>query len=402
MAHRCSVHCIMPPHILKTLLENGSAEQRDLALKALLSTTALRADRRFMARLGFIAPVAGGGKQRMIFDCRNRPTTRGAVLIRRESDRRTDTNTGDAAADEAFDGVGKTYDFYSEIFHRNSIDNAGMRLDSYVHYGESYPNAMWDGRRMIFGDGDDFVFSRLTQSLDVIGHELTHGVTQYTANLEYRGQPGALNESVSDVFGSLVKQWSLSHSASQADWLIGADCWSPHIHGDALRSMKDPGRAYDDPMLGKDPQPKHMRNYRNLPETPDGDMGGVHINSGIPNHAFYLFATAVGGYAWEAPGQIWYETLQRCKKDTDFDAFANTTFAVAGENFDTATQQALQGAWAEVGIRVGKKAKVNSHKTGARTESGQAELAAAISSLATQLAALQKDFDAFRQSAHHD
>lgn len=386
MEHRCSLHCIMPPYILKTLLEKGSPEQRDMARKALLSTTALRADRRFIARLGFIAPASVAGKQRMIFDCRNKPTTRCAELVRKE----TDPSNGDVAADEAFEGVGKTYDFYSQVFHRNSIDNAGMRLDSYVHYGENYPNAMWDGRQMIFGDGDGFLFSRLTQSIDVIAHELTHGVTQYTANLEYRGQSGALNESVSDVFGSLVKQWALSQKATDADWLIGAECWTPLIKGDALRSMKDPGSAFDDPSIGKDPQPGHMRNYRNLPETPDEDMGGVHINSGIPNHAFYLFATKIGGFAWETAGQVWYEALQRSKKDANFDSFANTTFSVAGEHFDMATQQALQEAWDEVGIKVGMKEKNNLNKTGSKSDQSYEGLAAAFDRLARQVADLQK------------
>jgi Zn-dependent metalloprotease len=179
----------------------------------------------------------------MVFDCRHEQTTRDAVLVRRE----TDKSNGDSAVDEAFAGVGTTYDFYQEILKRDSVDNAGMRLDSYVHYGDNYPNAMWDGRRMIFGDGDNDLFSRLTQSIDIVAHELTHGVTQYTANLEYRGQSGALNESMSDVFGSLVKQWSLSQKAADADWLLGAECWTPNIDGDALRSLKNPGSAYDAP-----------------------------------------------------------------------------------------------------------------------------------------------------------
>jgi Zn-dependent metalloprotease len=398
MGHRCSIHCIMPPYVLKNLIEKGSPDQREKALKALLSSTALRADRRFMSRLGFIAPVSGAGKQRMIFDCENEPTTRDAKLIRRESDR----SNGDIAADEAFDGVGSTFDFYNEIFHRNSIDNAGMRLDSYVHYGDSYPNAMWDGRRMIFGDGDGELFSRLTQSLDVIGHELTHGVTQYTANLEYRGESGALNESISDVFGSLVKQWSLQQSADQADWLIGAECWTPQIQGDALRSMKKPGSAYNDPSVGKDPQPSHMRDYKRLPETPHGDMGGVHVNSGIPNHAFFRFATAVGGYAWETAGQIWYEALQRSKKDTNFDAFANITFAIAGENFDTETQQLLQAAWDGVGIKVGKKEKGRAGKMGSTVEQSREDLATSISRLARQVEALQREMQALKQTAGHN
>jgi Zn-dependent metalloprotease len=387
----------MPPHILKALLENGSPEQSERARAMLLSTTALRADRRFTARLGFIAPVSSAGKQRMVYDCHHHATTRGATLVRRE----TDGHTNDPAVNEAFDGIGKTYDFYSQIFQRNSIDNAGMELDSYVHYGVDYDNAMWDGRRMIFGDGDDQIFSRLTQSLDVIGHELTHGVTQYTANLEYRAQSGALNESVSDVFGSLIKQWSLSQSADQADWLIGAECWTPNIKGDALRSMKNPGSAYDDPLVGKDPQPGHMRDYQDLAETPDNDMGGVHINSGIPNRAFYLAATTIGGFAWETAGQIWYEALQRSKKDTNFEAFANTTFSVAGESFDTATQQAIQSAWAEVGIMVAKKERNHIGKAG-RPEQSYQDLATAISRLAAQIGTLQQDIAFLKQSANHE
>jgi Zn-dependent metalloprotease len=398
MGHRCSIHCIMPPYILKALLEKGSPDQRELALKALLSSSTLRADRRFMSRLGFIAPVSGTGKQRMIFDCRNEPNTRDAVLVRRESDK----SNGDLAANEAFDGVGTTFDFYHQVFRRNSIDNAGMRLDSYVHYAENYPNAMWDGRRMIFGDGDGELFSRLTQSVDVIGHELTHGVTQYTANLEYRGQPGALNESISDVFGSLVKQWSLQQTAAQADWLIGPECWTPQIQGDALRSMKKPGSAFNDPLIGKDQQPAHMRDYKRMPETPFGDMGGVHINSGIPNHAFYRFATALGGYAWETAGQIWYEALQRSKKDTNFDAFANITFAIAGENFDTETQQLLQTAWAGVGIKAGKKEKGRAGKLASTVEQSRDDLAASISRLAKQVEALQQEMESLRQGADHD
>lgn len=398
MGHRCSLHCILPPFILKNLLERGSPEQRELARKALLTGTATRADRRFMARIGFVAGgLTGGGKQRTIFDCQHRPTTRGALPVRKE----TDQDAGDPAVDEAFHGVGKTYDFYSEVFHRNSIDNAGMRLDSYVHFDRDYPNAMWDGRRMIFGDGDDFLFSRLTQSLDVIGHELTHGVTQYTSNLEYRGQSGALNESISDVFGSLVKQWSLHQTAAQADWLIGAECWSPNVAGDALRSMKNPGSAFDDPHIGKDPQPAHMRHYRNLPETPDDDMGGVHINSGIPNHAFYLFATKLGGNAWETPGQIWYEALQRARIDTNFDSFATMTNAVALENFEwsSGVRQALQEAWREVGVSVGKKEKING-AGGVAQDLPQSDLTTTLSRLSSEIGSLQKELAALKKAMH--
>ena len=164
-----------------------------------------------------------------------------------------------------------------------------------MHYGRGYDNAFWDGTQMVFGDGDGTVFNRFTIAVDVIGHELTHGVTEHTAALVYQGQSGALNESISDVFGSLVKQQALGQDAAAADWLIGAGLFTAQVKGVALRSMKAPGTAYDDPQLGKDPQPATMADYV---ETTD-DNGGVHLNSGIPNHAFYLAATAIGGHAWE-------------------------------------------------------------------------------------------------------
>src|SRR5260221_6079606 len=155
---------------------------------------------------------------------------------------------------------------------------------------------------MVYGDGDGDLFELFTKPIDVTGHELTHGVTQYSANLNYQDQSGALNESFSDVFGSLVKQQALNQTTEQADWLIGQGIFTSKVHGVALRSMKAPGTAYEDPVLGKDPQPADMHSFV---KTVD-DNGGVHLNSGIPNKAFYLAATAIGGYAWDVAGEIWY------------------------------------------------------------------------------------------------
>ena len=139
----------------------------------------------------------------------------------------------------------------------------------------------------------------------MIGHELAHGVTQYSAGLVYRNQAGALNESMSDVFGALVEQYVRQQSAAEASWLIGEGLFTDQVQGTALRSMKAPGTAYDDDVLGKDPQPDSMDGYVHT----SADNGGVHINSGIPNRAFCLVATTLGGNAWDAPGRIWYETL---------------------------------------------------------------------------------------------
>ena len=218
-------------------------------------------------------------------------------MVRREGD----APTGDVAVDEAYDGLGATFALFWEAYQRNSIDDAGMPLDATVHYDQDYDNAFWDGTQMVFGDGDGELFNRFTISLDVIGHELTHGVTEKESGLAYFNQSGALNESISDVFGSLVKQRLLGQTADQADWLIGAELLTAKVNGVALRSMKAPGTAYDDPVLGKDPQPGHMNDFVRTNQ----DNGGVHINSGIPNRAFYLAATAIGGKAWDQAGQIW-------------------------------------------------------------------------------------------------
>ena len=205
--------------------------------------------------------------------------------------------------DEAFDGLGDTYDLFYEESDRDSIDDEGMVLNATVHFGVNYDNAFWDGSHMVFGDGDAQVFNRFTIAVDVTAHELTHGVTEHEAGLIYWGEAGALNESISDVFGSLVKQYRLGQSAAAADWLIGEGLLTAAVNGDALRSMSDPGSAYDDPLLGGvDPQPGHIDNYVH---TPKRTGGRVHINSGIPNKAFHLAATYIGGNAWEAGRSIW-------------------------------------------------------------------------------------------------
>jgi len=257
--------------------------------------------------------------------------------------------SSDVAVNEAYDGTGATFDFYWEVFERDSIDDAGLPLLSTVHYGVDYDNAFWDGSQMIFGAGDGTVFNRFTIAVDVIGHELTHGVTDHLAALQYQGQSGALNESVSDVFGSLVKQRLNGETAEEADWLIGEGLLATGINGVALRSMKAPGTAYDDPKLGgKDPQPATMADYV---DTTD-DNGGVHINSGIPNHAFYLAAIAFGGSAWERAGRIWYATLAdpKLKATSTFSAFASRTSANALALFDTDAQKVVKAAWKGVGV----------------------------------------------------
>jgi Zn-dependent metalloprotease len=161
---------------------------------------------------------------------------------------------------------------------------------------------------------------------------------------------GALNESMSDVFGSLVEQHEKNQKADQADWLIGNEVWTPNVTGDALRSMKAPGTAYDDPVVGKDPQPGHMKDYVETTR----DNGGVHINSGIPNHAFYTVATRLGGYAWERAGEIWYEALRHSdlRPRSNFSRFAGITVRVAQRCFGEGSEEvkAVYEGWEKVGV----------------------------------------------------
>lgn len=258
--------------------------------------------------------------------------------------------TGDAAADEAYDGLGATWRLWFEVFGRDSLDGKGLPLLATVHYGTGYDNAFWDGSQMVFGDGDGVVFQRFTRSLDVIGHELAHGVTASTAGLLYQGQSGALNESMSDVFGVLVRQYHLGQTAAEADWLIGADLLGPTIHGRGLRDMHHPGTAYDDPRLGTDPQPDHMDHYV---ETTD-DNGGVHLNSGIPNRAFVLAALAIGGPAWEDAGHVWEAALvgDGIAADCDFATFARLTVTTAARlhGEEASHVSAVRSAWEQVGV----------------------------------------------------
>ena len=353
--HRCGRQCFLPPQILDRAARYGTEEQRNAALGTLLRDQSIR-----MARLQNAKVLAGGPREgadalavkarprpnRTIRDAAGQETVDGEV-VRGEGD----DPTGDSATDQAYDALGDTFSFFFEVYRRDSIDDAGMPLRGVVHYGQRYANAFWDGKRMVFGDGDGVLFSPLTGSLDVIGHELGHGVTEDEAGLEYFGQSGALNESMSDVFGSLVKQFKLGQEAGDADWLIGADVFSPEIQGDALRSMKAPGTAFDDPTLGKDQQPADMDSYVETVE----DNGGVHINSGIPNHAFYTTATTLGGRAWERAGKIWYDSLRdpALKPRDDFGTFAAITLRVAAAMFgnDSPEVDAVRAGWDKAKVK---------------------------------------------------
>jgi len=335
----------VPPFVLRAL-----AERTDDTELAGLARGSLRTDERLRAQRQQVTPSPGRERDerphRTIYTADNTATLPGRQ-VRAEGQ----PPVGDAAADEAYDGVGATWTLFHHAYARDSFDDAGHPVDATVHYERRYANAFWDGRQLVFGDGDGRVFQRFTGSADVVAHEFTHAVTQHTASLAYSGQPGALNESVSDVFAALTVQRAMGQPAAEASWLIGEKIFAPDVNAVALRSMKAPGTAYDDPRIGRDPQPATMGGYV---ET-DDDNGGVHINSGIPNHAFYLAATAIGGRAWEQPGAVWYAALTdpRVGPRTDFSQWAAATVSAAARLFgeSSAVAGAVRDAWSAVGVR---------------------------------------------------
>jgi Zn-dependent metalloprotease len=341
---RPQARALLPPYLLDRLIHLGSPHVRASAA----DTLGLDGDPgslRQAAQAQAFAPPAIRQAQtaaRYIHTA-NGSTTLPGELVRAEAA----PATGDAAADEAYAYLGATRALFADVYGRNSIDGSGMALVGTVHYGRHYENAFWNGRQMVFGDGDGEIFNRFTIAMEVVAHELAHGVIDHEAALVYQGQAGALNESISDVFGVLVKQYHLRQTSAQADWLVGVGLFTDAMQARALRSMAAPGTAYDDPVLGRDPQPDHMRDFVRTQD----DNGGVHINSGIPNRAFYLAATAIGGHAWEAAGRVWYDALcdPSLAREADFAAFAATTLRHAA-GAGGSVIKAVRDAWQTVGV----------------------------------------------------
>lgn len=346
-AQRFSLHCLIPPYVLDALSRSDDPNVRKLAVDAIEASATARAVRATLSTMPQMAaiPSPRGRKHRLIYDVQGRNfSALPGKLVRSEGQGRTT----DAAANEAYDHSGVTYDFYSKAFNRNSLDDKGMSLISSVHLLRKLNNAFWNGEQMVYGDGDGREFIRFTRSLDVVGHELSHGVVTHTCNLIYQDEPGALNEHFADAFGVMVKQWKRSQTAAQADWLIGAGIMGPKATARSLRTFKA-GKAYeDDPVLGTDPQPKHLKHKY----TGSADNGGVHINSGIPNHAFYLTAMKIGGASWLKAGRIWYRTLLSLSATSGFEDMVETSSSAALTEFgrNSKEHKAVKASWKEVGF----------------------------------------------------
>ena len=355
------IACIIPPFLLERLAEAGDSLLRQRAVAGLAQAAAVHAVRdvaRAMPTL-LATPSPGCCRDRLIYDAAGDDELPGR-LVRREGERPSE----DPAVNEAYDACGATYDFFHEQFGRNSLDDAGMSLISSVHVGDwtsggeqPLNNAYWNGSQMAYGDGDGQVFGRFTQAVDVVAHELTHGVQAFTSNLVYRGESGALNEHFADVFGVLVRQWQAQRGGSERgpalacerSWLIGAELLVPAPTRRAVRDMRHPGTAFvNDPFLGTDPQPGHMRDrYRGR-----ADRGGVHINSGIPNRAFVYVAEALEDLPWETAGRIWWQAMLQLPSRADFEQMARITVRLAGAEQGAALAGLVREAWRLVGIDV--------------------------------------------------
>ena len=308
MPHLCS---FVPPHVLANIARVHAREglEPTAAQHSAIVSEHLRRERRNFAPDGVLRQAVSAGPQavpkgltvppagtaRLIYDDKNQWNF-DVKLVRGEGD----PAVAGENVNQAYDDLGLIRQFYKDKLGRNSIDNAGLNLVANVNYGVSFDNAFWDGTRMVFGNGDNVIFKDFTGDLDVPGHELTHGVTQYTAGLQYTAdQTGALNESFSDMMGSAIDAWANNRDADTHNWLIGEDIMADDLYGEALRNMAEPGTAYDDPVLGRDPQPRDMSGYFQ-PADP-------HIMSGITNRWFYLICTEIG---MDAGTLIMYQTLQ--------------------------------------------------------------------------------------------
>lgn len=351
---RHGLHCILPPYLLDCL-SNCTDVTAEVDVNAWLAKTRRLSNKLRQERMGFhpgprmptVASAASQGKTRKIYDAQNLGASRlPGKLVRSEGD--ASANPKEPAVDEAYEHSGITYDFYNAVFSRNSLDGAGMALVSSVHVGKNLNNAFWTGEQMAYGDGDGKLFTRFTRSLDVVGHELSHGVITYSADLLYQNESGALNEHFADVLGMLTRQWHTKTDAKKSDWLVGKDIMGPAAKARSLRTFTAEKAYENDPYFGTDPQPKHLRDqFRGT-----SDNGGVHINSGIPNHAFYRFALALNGNAWEAAGRVWYNTLLTLKSDAQFTDMVQATDKAVIEQYGRGSTEhkALTLAWKAVGF----------------------------------------------------
>jgi Zn-dependent metalloprotease len=344
---RCS---FVPPAVIEHLARSSSidtpdpgAAQRTAVLTQQLRDLRQNASPDLPSALTTVVSPRPTKGDRAVYDDQNTANF-DVELVRGEGDPADKAQN----VNQAYDYAGAARDYYKTVHNRDSIDHNGMTVNVNVNFDVAFMNAFWDGVRLVLGNGDGKIFVDFAASPDVLGHELSHGVVQFTANLQYKGQSGALNESFADVFGSLIEQQVRGQDFESANWLIGDEIMAKDLYGEALRSMAHPGTAYDNPLMGKDPQPDHMSGYYSGPK----DNYGVHINSGIINRAFYLTASELGT---DSAGRIWYAGLQNLWPTANFADAAQVLSAQArilarDQKVDRQAAQAVRGAFRTVGV----------------------------------------------------
>ena len=351
--YRC-VCFALPKKLMQHLADSAEGEHRELLQAQVHHCAKLRGSRHAsaqpMAKSAAKAKPTAAAKplQRSVFSAGGQTFLPGKLL--RDED---DPPTRDALADQSYDSIWSAPRVVKTVFGRDSIDGRGMRVDTSVHYGFRFANAMWTGEQMIIGDGDGQNVRDLAGSLGIIAHEFAHGISQHLvkgglgvvqvpgAPPTLKGEAGALNESFSDVMASMVKQWHAGQCVHSADWLLGEDILAPHV-GKAIRSLKDPGNTK---LTWK--QDDQIKDYRRFKPTHD-----AHTASGIANHAFYQAATQLGGHSWETLGAVWYRGFDKLRARATFldAAYATVGVAASLHGQGSATHKAVKAGWKQVNV----------------------------------------------------
>jgi len=340
-ARLCPICCfIVPPDVLRKFARDPALDaatrqklqdtyletERLRGLREAHRVAALRDPQRFRAELVAHVPA------QHLFDCKQRKSLPGKPVTSPSGGFKT-----------TFDTTAKVVEFYKTVLGRNSIDNKGQDVVSSLHYASHYDNAFWNGQQMVYGDGDGQLFTEMYLSPDVIGHELTHGVTQNQSALRYEGESGALNESISDVFGTVFNQWLNQWAVTEArGWLVGAGIMAPAAQAKGYTCLRDMVAPSAKHCLS--PQPEQ---YSQIDPTAD-----VHDNSGVPNKAFALFARALGGQSWQTAIKVWYDTCtnRQLRSDATFKEFATLTLASATKLGGAGAADKCHSAWGSVGV----------------------------------------------------
>lgn len=343
---------IIPKKILKNIVENDPDTKRKLAYKSIIADTKEKEyrEKRKQISKNLLKGIEPQGLDRshtehlMIYDNKSSWDYIKNYVWEEFKEKHPIVTRPRRIFTRDFD---KVYDLFHDHLNRESFDNKNATVNIFLKYGSNFPNAYWDGEVLAFGAGDRYYFNDFSKIYDVIGHEYGHAITQYESNLQYEMQSGALNEHISDVFGICAYQKKYNIPVDKSEWLIGKGIFTKRVNGKGLRTFKNE-LAYDDPIIGRDEQPKFMSNYQHLPNNEDGDWGGVHINSGIPNHAFYLFNIKLGGKSWlNGSLKTWYNSMLKnngLSPNATFKEFKQKTLL-----FTDKTEQ-LEKAWNEVGI----------------------------------------------------